>query len=213
MDGMASQRRLSEWFHLSELLPAASGIMVQPFERRPNVRLNVLEDEQVHVAWAQATIDRGRERGCGASPDLRLTRASPCEAISSSPSRKPRLHDRRFRADRTSSMRPRIPCDVKRFSAPQHRPGDPRQLVGQGDDRDIAMGPAHQLFRPSAERRVALGHIGQRRARSMDQLFAQIFVAALADAPSAKSATSSAHKNVETTSPPLATDSYESPAL
>ena len=55
IDGMASQRRLSEWFHLSELLPAASGIMVQPSERRPNVRLNVLEDERVHVAWAQAT--------------------------------------------------------------------------------------------------------------------------------------------------------------
>ena len=32
----------------------------------------------------------------------RLTRASPCEAISSSPSRKPRLHDRRFRSDRTN---------------------------------------------------------------------------------------------------------------
>jgi hypothetical protein len=43
---MASRRRLSEWFHLSELLPAASGITVQPPERRPNVRLNVLEDER-----------------------------------------------------------------------------------------------------------------------------------------------------------------------
>jgi hypothetical protein len=37
IDGMASQRRLSEWFHPGELLPAASGIMVQPSERRPNV--------------------------------------------------------------------------------------------------------------------------------------------------------------------------------
>ena len=35
---------------------------------------------------------------------------------------------------------------VKRFPALQHRPGDPRQLVGQGDDHDIAMGPAHQRF-------------------------------------------------------------------
>jgi hypothetical protein len=50
IDGMASQRRLSEWFHPAELLPAASGTMVQPSERRPNVRLNVLEDERVHVA-------------------------------------------------------------------------------------------------------------------------------------------------------------------
>ena len=61
IDGMASQRRLSEWFHLSELLPAASGIKVRPCERRPNVRLNVLEDEQVRVAWAQATLLKDRE--------------------------------------------------------------------------------------------------------------------------------------------------------
>jgi hypothetical protein len=71
IDGMASQRRLSEWFHLSELLPAASRIMVQPSERRPNVRLNVLEDERVHVAWAQATQqieDRETRRVCQPGP-------------------------------------------------------------------------------------------------------------------------------------------------
>jgi hypothetical protein len=43
------------------------------------------------------------------------------------------------------------------------------------------MGPAHQLFRPSAERRVTLRDMGQRGARAVDQLFAQILVAALAD--------------------------------
>ena len=43
------------------------------------------------------------------------------------------------------------------------------------------MGPHHQRFRPSTERSVALGHIGQRGARSVDQLLAQILVAALAD--------------------------------
>ena len=43
------------------------------------------------------------------------------------------------------------------------------------------MGPGHQGFRPSAERRVPLGHIRQSRSRSMDQLPAQISVAALAD--------------------------------
>jgi len=43
------------------------------------------------------------------------------------------------------------------------------------------MGAAHEPFRPSAERRVALGDKGQRGARSMDQLFAEICVAALAD--------------------------------
>ena len=69
----------------------------------------------------------------------------------------------------------------KTLSAPQHRPGDPGQLVGEGYDRDVAMGAAHEALRPSAERRVALGHIGQRGARSVDQLLAQILVAALAD--------------------------------
>ena len=110
-----------------------------------------------------------------------------CQAISSSPSRKPRLHDRRFRSSerilRGHGYRP----GVKRFPALQHRPGDPRQLVGQGDDHDIAMGPAHQPFHPPAKRRLALGHIGQSRTRSMDQLPAQVFVAALAD-PRAASA-------------------------
>src|SRR5271155_2626132 len=75
----------------------------------------------------------------------------------------------------------RLFCDDEPSSAPQHRPGDSRQLVGEGDDRNIAMSPAHQLFCPTAERRVALGHIGQSRTRSMDQLPAQVFVAALAD--------------------------------
>ena len=44
--------------------------MVQPSERRPNVRLNVLEDEQVHVAWAQATEieDRENRRACQPGP-------------------------------------------------------------------------------------------------------------------------------------------------
>jgi hypothetical protein len=32
------------------------------------------------------------------------------------------------------------------------------------------MGAAHEPFRPSAERRVALSDIGQRGARSVDQL-------------------------------------------
>ena len=43
------------------------------------------------------------------------------------------------------------------------------------------MGATYESLRPSAERRVALSHIGQSRARSMDQLPAQVFVAALAD--------------------------------
>ena len=44
------------------------------------------------------------------------------------------------------------------------------------------MGAFKQRFRPSAQRRVALSDVGQRRARSMDQLSAKVFVSALADA-------------------------------
>ena len=62
---------------------------------------------------------------------------------------------------------------------PQDRPGDSGQLVGEGDNGDIAMGAFKQRFRPPTERSVALSHIGQRRAGSMDQLLAERFVAAL----------------------------------
>src|ERR1700678_261554 len=77
--------------------------------------------------------------------------------------------------------RHRHSCDGEPFSAPQHRPGDPGELVGEGHDRDVSMGAVHEPFGPSCERSVALSYIVQRRARSMNQLLAQVFVAALAD--------------------------------
>jgi len=43
------------------------------------------------------------------------------------------------------------------------------------------MGAFKERLRPSAERRVALGDMGQRRTRSMDQLSAKVAVSALAD--------------------------------
>ena len=43
------------------------------------------------------------------------------------------------------------------------------------------MGASHELFCPPAEWRIALSDIGKRRARSVDQLSAQVSVAALAD--------------------------------
>src|SRR5580704_15385218 len=110
-------------------------------------------------------------------PERRLTvRPSP-RHLSQPPLARPALSLRPNESLRGHGYR----VGVKRFPALQHRPGDPRQLVGQGDDRDIAMGPPHQLFRPSAERRVTLRDMGQRGARPVDQLFAQILVAALAD--------------------------------
>jgi len=53
------------------------------------------------------------------------------------------------------------------------------------------MGAAHEPFRPAAERRVALSDIGQRGARSVDQLPAQVFVAPLADSEQLRLAASS----------------------
>jgi hypothetical protein len=47
-------------------------------------------------------------------------------------------------------------------------------IIGEGDDRNIAMRAAQEPFRPSTQGRVALGNVGQRRARSMDQLPAQV---------------------------------------
>ena len=44
------------------------------------------------------------------------------------------------------------------------------------------MNAGKQFLDPSPKRRVALGHMGQRRTCPMDQQFAQIYVPALADA-------------------------------
>jgi hypothetical protein len=46
--------RLQEWFHLPELLPAACGILVQPFSRRPDVSLIALEGEPCQVKGLKA---------------------------------------------------------------------------------------------------------------------------------------------------------------
>jgi hypothetical protein len=90
-----------------------------------------------------------------------------CQALSSSPSRKPSSVEQRPRTLIDQTLRcHRHSSGGKTLSAPQHRPGDPGQLVGEGDDRDVAMGSAHEALRPSAKRRVALSHIGQRRARA-----------------------------------------------
>ena len=102
------------------------------------------------------------------------------------------MHDRRFRSDRTNLYAATDSALASNgFPRCKHRPGDPRQLVGQGDDRDIGMGPAHQLFRPSAERRVTLRDMGQRGTCPVNQLFAQIPVAALADSEQLRLAPSS----------------------
>src|ERR1700685_2674822 len=50
------------------------------------------------------------------------------------------------------------------------------------------MGALQQRFGPSAERRVVLGDMGQRRSRAVDQQLAKISVASLADAKKLRSA-------------------------
>src|SRR5208283_1751647 len=74
-------RRLSEWFHLSELLPAASGIMVQPSERRPNVRLNVLGNEPRHARGLR-TSDTEQPSETYQPETTYLTATCSCEACS-----------------------------------------------------------------------------------------------------------------------------------
>ena len=63
-----------------------------------------------------------------------------CQAIPSSPSRKSLLAVRRFVSDRRTLRRRRQSCRGKPLFAPQNGPGDPRQLVGEGDDRNVAVG-------------------------------------------------------------------------
>ena len=104
-----------------------------------------------------------------------------CQAIPSSPSRKHLSAERRAVSDRRS-LRRRGRSDCREsLVASQHRPSDPRQLIGEGDDRNVAMGAAYEPLRPPAERSVALSHVGQCGAGSMDQLSPQVLVAALAD--------------------------------
>lgn len=82
----------------------------------------------------------------------------------------------------TTSLTPpgSLPCR-QIFFMPQHRPRDPRQLVGKGYERDILMHTGEQRRQPSPERRVAFGDMGQRGPRAMDELPAQISVAPLTD--------------------------------
>ncbi len=77
-----------------------------------------------------------------------------------------------------SSRRPWHSCSDEPLSTPQDRPGDSRQLVGEGDKATLRLRAFKQRFRPAAQRRVALSDVGQRRARSMDQLSAKVFVSA-----------------------------------
>src|SRR3954454_10975057 len=54
-------------------------------------------------------------------------------------------------------------------------------LFAKSDNGDIVMGTFHERFRPPPQRRVTLSYMRQRRARSMDQLLAEICITALAN--------------------------------
>ena len=68
------------------------------------------------------------------------------------------------------------------FAAGQHRPCDPCQLVGDGDDDLVAWGPCFELMHPSSEAARVVLHSIQHSTCAMDEQAAQIFVATLADA-------------------------------
>jgi hypothetical protein len=51
--------------------------MVQPSERRPNVRLNVLEDEQVHVAGLRPQRSRIAKTDAPACPAPQIDKSFP----------------------------------------------------------------------------------------------------------------------------------------
>src|ERR1017187_6332937 len=68
------------------------------------------------------------------------------------------------------------------FATGQHRPGDPCQLVGDGDNNLVAWGSCFELVHPSSEAAGVVLHSIQHSACAMDEQAAQIFVATLADA-------------------------------
>src|SRR5829696_4996601 len=65
---------------------------------------------------------------------------------------------------------------------PQHRPRDPRQLIGQGNDGDVAVSSRQQATQPGPERCRAFGERRQRGPGAMNEEHSKILVAALADA-------------------------------
>jgi hypothetical protein len=71
-----------------------------------------------------------------------------------------------------------VECDP----APQHRPCDARQLVGQGNHSDILVYALHQRAQSLTQRRGTARQGWQCRSRSVDEQLAEVFVAALGDA-------------------------------
>ena len=63
----------------------------------------------------------------------------------------------------------------------EHRPSNPRKLVGQRYGHDVAVCSRKQSLNPPAEWRIFLGETRESRARPMDQQHPQVTVAALAD--------------------------------
>ena len=63
----------------------------------------------------------------------------------------------------------------------EHRPSNPRKLVGQRYGHDVAVCSRKQSLNPPAERRIFLGKTRESRARPVDQQHPQVTVAALAD--------------------------------
>jgi hypothetical protein len=64
--------------------------------------------------------------------------------------------------------------------AGEHRPADPGQLVGERHDDDVLVLTGQQASQPAPDRRVALGEPLEDRPGAVDEILAQLAVAALA---------------------------------
>jgi len=64
----------------------------------------------------------------------------------------------------------------------EHRPSNPRKLVGQRYGHDVAVCSRKQSLNPPAERRIFLGKTRGEPCAAVDQQHPQITLAALADA-------------------------------
>ena len=112
-------------------------------------------------------------------PERRLTvRPSRRHPLATS-----RLHDWRFRSDRSEFYSATDTALARQgVSALQLRPGDPRQLVGQGDDHDFAMVPAISPVSPTGQAACrARPHRAEAARAPRISCLRRYFVAALAD--------------------------------
>jgi hypothetical protein len=79
------------------------------------------------------------------------------------------------------STSPKQTAPVRSGCRAERSPGDPRQLVGQGDNRNVPVRSRQETPQPCPQRRLRLREPGQCCPRTMDKHHAQVRVATLRD--------------------------------